>query len=230
MHSAMPFAAPTAARSSDMALVARALAGDPNALRAIMTTYNQKLYRMARSILRDDGEAEDCVQDAYVLAFTHLDRFRGEAALSTWLCRIVMNEALGRLRRRRRAVPAPAQGEGVKAEIIAFPMQRDAADPERRMAQRQILELVERATDKLPDVYRSVFVARVIEGMSAEQTAELLGIRPQTAKTRLHRARSLLRKELEQQIGPLVLDAFPFAGRRCERLTAAVMRRLGFPA
>ena len=95
------------------------------------------------------------------------------------------------------------------------------------MAQRQILELVERATDSLPDVYRSVFVARVIEGLSIEETAELLGVRPETVKTRLYRARALVRKALDDQIGPVLLDAFPFAGRRCDRLTSAVMRRLG---
>ena len=95
------------------------------------------------------------------------------------------------------------------------------------MAQRQILQLVERATDSLPDVYRMVFVARVIEGLSIEETSELLGVRPQTVKTRLHRARALLRKALDDQIGPVLLDAFPFAGRRCERLTTAVMKRLG---
>ena len=95
------------------------------------------------------------------------------------------------------------------------------------MAQRQILQLVERATDSLPDVYRTVFVARVIEGLSIEETADLLGVRPQTVKTRLHRARTLVRKALDDQIGPVLLDAFPFAGRRCERLTSAVMQRLG---
>ena len=97
------------------------------------------------------------------------------------------------------------------------------------MAQRQILQLVERATDSLPDLYRMVFVARVIEGLSIEETASLLAIRPETVKTRLHRARSLVRKELDTQIGPVLLDAFPFAGRRCERLSAAVLKRLGLP-
>ena len=95
------------------------------------------------------------------------------------------------------------------------------------MAQRQILQLVEQATDSLPDVYRTVFVARVIEGLSIEETSDLLGVRPETVKTRLHRARALVRKALDDQIGPVLLDAFPFAGRRCERLTSAVMRRLG---
>ena len=98
------------------------------------------------------------------------------------------------------------------------------------MAQRQILQLVERATDNLPDVYRTVFVARVIEGLSIEETAQLLDVRPETVKTRLHRARHLVRKQLDEQIGPVLLDAFPFAGRRCERLTTAVMKRLGLSA
>ena len=97
------------------------------------------------------------------------------------------------------------------------------------MAQRQILRLVEQATDTLPDVYRTVFVARVIEGLSMEETADLLRLKPQTVKTRLHRARALVRKQLDEQIGPIMLDAFPFAGRRCERLTSAVVKRLGLP-
>jgi RNA polymerase sigma-70 factor (ECF subfamily) len=117
----------------------------------------------------------------------------------------------------------PAQRQ---AEIIPFPL-NTGDDPERTMAQRQILALAERATDHLPDVYRMVFVARVIEGLSNEETAELLGVRPETVKTRLHRARALLRKALDDQIGPVLLDAFPFAGQRCERLTVAVMKRLG---
>ena len=96
------------------------------------------------------------------------------------------------------------------------------------MAQRQILQLVEQATDRLPDIYRTVFVARVIEGLSMEETATLLGLRPETVKTRLHRARRLVREHLDEQIGPVLLSAFPFAGRRCERLTTAVMSRLGF--
>jgi RNA polymerase sigma-70 factor (ECF subfamily) len=101
-------------------------------------------------------------------------------------------------------------------------------DPERTMAQREILQLVERATDKLPEIFRIVFMTRVIEGMSIEETADLLGLQPQTVKTRLHRARRLVREELDKQIGPVLMDAFPFAGRRCERMTNAVMRRLAF--
>jgi len=212
------------ALSGDLMLVQRALARDAGAFRTIIKTYNQRLYRIARGILRNDAEAEDVVQEAYVRAFANLATFRGDSSLATWLSRIVINEALGRLRKRRRTVAMP---ENPEAQIIRFPL-NPSDDPERTMAQRQILALVERATDSLPDIYRMVFVARVIEGLSMEETADLLGVRPETVKTRLHRARSLLRKALDDEIGPVLLDAFPFAGRRCERLTKAVMGRLGF--
>ncbi|MER9643112.1 RNA polymerase sigma factor [Mesorhizobium sp. M0239] len=215
---AVPSAVP-----GEMQLVRRALARDDDAFRTIIKTHNQRLYRIARGVVRNDSEAEDIVQEAYVKAFAHLDAFRGDSSLATWLSRIVINEALGRLRKRRRTVALP---ENPQAEIIRFPL-NPSDDPERTMAQRQILQLVEQATDSLPDVYRTVFVARVIEGLSIEETADLLGVRPQTVKTRLHRARALVRKALDDQIGPVLLDAFPFAGRRCERLTSAVMRRLG---
>lgn len=210
------------AASGEMQLVGRALAREGGAFSTIVKMHNQRLYRIARSVVRNDSEAEDVVQEAYVRAFAHLGDFRGESSLATWLSRIVINEALGRLRKTRRTVAMPQR---LQAEIIKFPL---SDDPERTMAQRQILELVERATDRLPDVYRTVFVARVIEGLSIEETAELLDVRPETVKTRLHRARVLVRKALADQIGPVLLDAFPFAGRRCERLTAAVMQRLGF--
>lgn len=215
------------APAGDIELVRRASTGDPRAFRTIMTTHNQALYRIARAVIRNDSEAEDVVQEAYVRAFSHLGSFRGEARLSTWLSRITLNEALGRRRRKKRADKAlRAEDPAVPAQIISFPGSTSGDDPERMMAQRQILQLVERATDNLPEVYRGVFMARVIEGRSVEETADLLGVRPETVKTRLHRARLLVRKELEQQIGPVLLDAFPFAGRRCERLTAAVMERL----
>ncbi|MDX8506236.1 RNA polymerase sigma factor [Mesorhizobium captivum] len=224
---ALQAAAIAAADDGDMALVRRALAREAGAFRVIIKTHNQRLYRIARGVVRNDAEAEDVVQEAYMRAFASLEAFRGDASLATWLSRIVINEALGRLRKRKRTVAMPAE-----AQIIRFPLNPNdlnpSDDPERTMAQRQILGLVERATDSLPDVYRSVFVARVIEGLSIEETADLLGIRPETVKTRLHRARTLVRKALDDEIGPVLLDAFPFAGRRCERLTQAVMKRLGF--
>ncbi|TIR00074.1 MAG: RNA polymerase sigma factor, partial [Mesorhizobium sp.] len=181
------------AASGEMQLVGRALAREVGAFRTIIKMHNQRLYRIARSVVRNDSEAEDIVQEAYVRAFAQLGDFRGESSLATWLSRIVINEALGRLRKRRRTVTMP---QSLQAEIIKFPL---SDDPERTMAQRQILELVERATDRLPDVYRTVFVARVIEGLSIDETAALLDVRPETVKTRLHRARALVRKALADQ-------------------------------
>ena len=220
--------APQAATGADdLELVRRALARDGSAFRTIMERYNRRLYRIARGILRNDTEAEDVVQEAYVDAFAHLQDFRGESSLATWLSRITINEALGRLRRDRPAVDLAVAEARPEAQIIQFP--QTGADPERTMAQRQILQLVERATDNLPEMFRIVFVTRVIEGMSVEETADLLGLRPETVKTRLHRARRLVREQLDKQIGPVMMDAFPFAGRRCQRVTTAVMRRLGLP-
>jgi RNA polymerase sigma-70 factor (ECF subfamily) len=138
-----------------------------------------------------------------------------------------MNEALGRLRRERPAMDLDTfEAQRTEAQIIKFPQTVTSDDPERTMAQREILQLVERATDKLPEIFRIVFMTRVIEGMSVEETAELLGLRPETVKTRLHRARRLVREELDKQIGPVLMDAFPFAGRRCERVTNAVLQRI----
>jgi len=214
--------------TDDAELVRRALTRDGGAFRAIMQRHNRRLYRIARGILRNNADAEDAVQDAYVSAFTNLGSYRGESALATWLSRIVMNEALGRLRKRNTVDIAALEPARREAEIIQFPLSTPNDDPERTMAQRQILQLVEQATDNMPEAFRLVFVTRLIEGMSVEETAELLGIKPETVKTRLHRARRLVRDQLHKQIGPVLMDAFPFAGRRCERVTEAVMKRLGF--
>jgi RNA polymerase sigma-70 factor (ECF subfamily) len=218
------------AAAGDTELVRRALGRDEAAVRAIITANNRKLYRLARGILRNDGEAEDVVQETYVRAFTHLEDFRGDASLATWLARIAMNEALGRLRRRRPGVEWSSLPEGaLEAQIIQFPL-ASTDDPEKSMAQREIQRVVEQAIDELPEAFRLVFITRVIEGMNVEQTAEILGLRPETVKTRLHRARNLLRDNVEKKIGPVVMAAFPFAGKRCERLTETVLRRLGFRA
>jgi len=215
--------------SAEADLVARARDGDAAAVRRIIGQHNQRLYRIARSIVRDDGEAEDVLQEAYTRAFTNLATFRGEARLGTWLARIVMNEALGRLRGRRPTValdPIMAAG-ALEAEIIPFPNANPELDPETAVAQRELRALLERAIDELPDAFRTVLVARLIEGMSVEETAELLGIVPETVKTRLHRARRLLRDAMAKHIGPVMGNAFPFAGRRCERVAENVTARLG---
>jgi len=210
-------------------LVTRARARDEAAIRSLMQANNRRLYRLARGILRNDGEAEDVVQETYVRAFTHLAEFRGDSSLATWLARIAMNEALGRLRRQRPAVELTSLPPGaLEAQIIQFPHSAPSEDPEKSMAQREIQHVVEHAIDELPEAFRIVFITRVIEGMNVGETAEILGLKPETVKTRLHRARAMLRDNVEKKIGPVVMDAFPFAGKRCERLTDAVLKRLGF--
>lgn len=227
-HAPIPKVSPTG--RDDVELVRRALARDEAALRAIMQTNNRRLYRLARGILRNDAEAEDVVQDTYVRAFTHLAQFRGDSSLSTWLSRIAINEALGRLRRQRPGVEwTELETSAPQAQIIPFPL-ASSDDPEKSMAQREIQHVVEHAIDELPEPFRIVFITRVIEGMNVEETADILGLKPETVKTRLHRARNLLRDNVERKIGPVVMEAFPFAGKRCERLTEAVLKRLGYGA
>ena len=223
----LPKTAPAAAGDADR--VKRALDRDEAAVRDIIKANNRRLYRLARGILRNDGEAEDVVQETYVRAFTHLSDFRGESSLSTWLSRIAMNETLGRLRRERPGIELSSLPQGMlEAQIIQFPLMSPADDPEKSMAQREILHVVEGAIDELPEPFRLVFITRVVEGMNVEETAEILDLKPETVKTRLHRARAMLRDNVEQKIGPVVMEAFPFAGRRCDRLTEAVLKRLGY--
>ena len=208
-------------------LVERARARDEAAIRAIVQRYNRRLYRIARSILRDDDEAEDVLQVTYLKAFTHLSDFRGEASLGTWLCRIAMNEALGRLRRRRPTMESTTmEDERDGAEIIRFPAAGPEFDPERVTAQREIRRLLEDAIDRLPDEFRVVLIARAVEDLTVEDTAALLGLKPETVKTRLHRARHRLRETLETRLGPVLKDVFPFEEPRCARIADSVVKRL----
>lgn len=213
--------------ASEEELVGRARARDEAAVRLMTQRYSRRLFRIARSILRDDGEAEDVVQEAYVRAFTGLDQFRGDASFGTWITRIAMNEALGRLRRRRPTVDWETYGENRRpAEIIHFPGAQIGTDPERTMARSEIGTIIEHAIDELPDAFRVVFVARVVEDMSVKETADLFGLKEETVKTRLHRARHLLQESLDKQLGSAITSAFPFAGRRCASMTERVVRLL----
>ena len=211
----------------DAQLVQLALQRDGAAFRTIMQRHNRRLYRMARSVVLNDSEAEDVVQEAYVHALINLGQFRGDSSLATWLSRIVLNEALGRLRRRRPTVDLGTIENQPPSQIISFPTAQ--LDPERTMAQREIQSLVEQAIDDLPAAFRIVLMARIVEEMSIEETAELFGLRTETVKTRLHRARALLRDALKQHIDSGLTDAFPFAGQRCARMTSAVLLRFGLP-
>src|SRR4051794_5712694 len=219
--------AQTAEKLGDEQLVELARGRDEAAVRALTQRYNRRLFRVARSILRDDAEAEDVVQETYVRAMTGLEHFRGDASFGTWITRIAMNEALGRLRRRRPTVDWESYGKNrMPAEIINFPLSAASSDPERTMAQGEIRAVLEHVIDELPDAFRAVFVARVVEGMSVEETADLFGLQAETVKTRLHRARNLLRDALDKRLGPALTTTFPFDGRRCERLTEKVVRQL----
>jgi RNA polymerase sigma-70 factor (ECF subfamily) len=214
----------------DLALVERARNRDGAAFRLIMQRHNRRLYRVARGVLGDDGEAEDVVQEAYLNAFTHLASFRGDARLSTWLTRITLNEALGRLRRRRPFVALNAidtNFDPTEAQVIFLPRSSHDGGPEAAAARTEARRLLESAVDRLPDPFRVVFVMREIEEMSVEETAAHLGLLPETVRTRLHRARRLLRQTLVETFASTMVDAFPFDGARCARMTAAVLERLG---
>jgi RNA polymerase sigma-70 factor (ECF subfamily) len=230
-----PMQAKNAARSPDLAtlddvaLVQLARQRNADAFRIIMQRNNQRLYRVARSLLRDDSEAEDVVQQAYVNAFGSLDSFRGDASLPTWLTRITLNEALGRLRRQRSMVDLAvldADSANGTSQVIPFPLMSESTDPERAVAQAQIRHLIERAIDDLPEIFRVVFVMRDVEDMSIEETADYLGLPPATVKTRLHRARRQLRRALDEKLASTLTEAFPFNGRRCQRTTDKVLQRL----
>lgn len=216
-----------AERLTDQELVDLARKRDEAAVRALTQRYNRRLFRIARSILRNDAEAEDVVQETYVRAFTGLDTFRGDAAFGTWITRIALNEALGRLRKQRPTVDWESYGANrPQAEIIHFPASAAGGDPERAMAQGEVRAVLEQAIDALPDSFRIIFVARIVEGMSVKETADLFGLQPETVKTRLHRARRLLRAELDKQFGPALTVSFPFGGQRCARMTEAVVHRI----
>ena len=209
-------------------LVASARAGHREAFRIIMQRSNQRLFRIARAVVRDDAEAEDVVQEAYARAFTRLDSFRGESEILTWLTRITLNEARGRLRRRRTMVDISEieAAQGGSGQVVAFPAASMSADPEADAARAQVRRLLESAVDELPDAFRTVFIMREIEECSIEETAANLGLRAETVKTRLHRARKHLRKALDEKLASTMTGAFPFLGARCRGVTERVLARL----
>ncbi|HEY8571952.1 RNA polymerase sigma factor [Phenylobacterium sp.] len=209
-------------------LAALARGGDREAFRAIMQRCNQRLFRTARSVVRDDAEAEDVLQEAYTRAFKAIGEFRGEAGIATWLTRIVLNEARGRLRARRPTVDL-AEVETAQAgagQVLVFPSRLGGEDPEGSAARAEIRRLLERAVDQLPEGFRVVFILREVEECSVEETAQALGLKPETVKTRLHRARRLLRQALDAQVADALTGAYPFLGARCLRITEAVLAKL----
>jgi RNA polymerase sigma-70 factor (ECF subfamily) len=210
---------------SDDDVVRRVLAGETALFEALMRRYNQRLYRVARAILRDDGEAEDVMQHAYVQAYTHLGQFAGRSSFATWLTRIAVHEALARARRRRRDLPTLSLAEPGEEAMVT--LKSEDPNPEQLALQGELCALLESSIQELPVAYRSVLVLREVEGLSTAETADCLEITEDAVKTRLHRARALLREELFERAGIAAATAFSFHLSRCDRVVAAVFQRLG---
>ncbi len=216
-------------RLPDAEIARRVAAGDEDAFRLLMRRYNQTLYRAARSILRDDAEAEDAVQEAYLLAYRAMGKFRGEAKLSTWLVRIVVNEAIARSRKRSRSAEVIRLDGDVEPDSKREEVSMNEATPElpeRSALRAETRRLLEKKIDELPDAFRAVFVLRALEEMTVEESAAVLGIPEATVRTRFFRARGLLREALAREIDFAFEDAFAFAGARCDRIVAGVLSRL----
>ena len=209
-------------------LVARIARHDHAAFEALMRRHNGKLFRVARAILRDDGEAEDALQDAYVDAYRHIGDFRGGSRLVTWLTRIVINHSLMRLRRQKRdRVVVPIDRRGDDRELPEIDVRdRRSESPSDAALRGEIRRILERRIDELPVAFRTVFVMRDVEDMTVQETADCLSIPSATVRTRLFRARALLRQALERDIDTATLDVFGFAGARCDRIVAAVLRQV----
>jgi RNA polymerase sigma-70 factor, ECF subfamily len=207
---------------SDEEVVTRVIEGEPELFEILMRRYNRRLFRVTRSIVTNDMEAEDIIQDAYVRAFEHLNQFEGRARFSTWLTKIAIYEAYARVRRfDYRKVDSISvledQGQDVKSK---------GRDPEQQIYDSEVKMVLEKAFDALPNDYRSVFMLREIEGLSTAETAECLEISEENVKTRLHRARGLLQRELFSLAGANVDVAFQFLGPRCDRIVARVLERI----
>jgi RNA polymerase sigma-70 factor (ECF subfamily) len=212
---------------ADAELASRAAAGDATAFEAIMRQHNRRLFRTARAIVKDDGEAEDVLQEAYLRAFRALGKFRSDSRLSTWLVRITANEALGRLRRKSaEIIPLEVAMAKHDTEAMASLVEASERGPEQSAAGGQLRRIVEQQIDRLPEAFRLVFVLRAVEELSVEEVAQALDIPEATVRTRFFRARSLLREGLAQRTDAALADAFGFDGERCDRVVERVLARM----
>ena len=208
---------------TDEEVVERVLAGETALFEIIMRRYNQRLYRVTRAILRDDAEAEDVIQDAYVRAYAHLNQFAGRARFSTWLTRIAVHEALARIHRHRPIVPYE-EGADLTRDIEA--PRAKIATPEQQTLNMELSHLLESAVLSLPEKYRAVLMLRDVEGMSTSEVAAVLELTEENVKVRLHRAHALLRKDLFARVGSVASNAFSFMGNRCDRVVQRVFARI----
>ncbi len=214
---------------SDIEIARRIAAGDHGAFEFLMRRHNRPLYRTARSILKDDAEAEDVLQDAYILAYRGIDKYRGESSLTTWLTRIVVNESIARSRKSsRRAEIIRLDGDlDLSKQLAETDMNESTPEqPERAALRSEARRLLEKKIDELPDAFRTVFVLRALEEMTVEETAGILGIPDATVRTRFFRARGLLREALSREIDFAFEEAFRFDGARCDRIVAGVLGKL----
>ncbi|HEY3383548.1 MAG TPA: RNA polymerase sigma factor [Vicinamibacterales bacterium] len=209
------------AAPTDEQVVARVLAGETALFELLMRRYNQRLYRVARGIVRSPDEAEDVVQEAYVNAYAHLDQFANRAKFSTWLTKIAVYEALARARRQRRFVDADTNDGDPMTTLDS-----KEPDPEKQALTSELRLLLEQAIDTLPPPYRSVFILREVQEMSTAETAACLDVTEDAVKMRLHRARSVLRDDLYRRAGTLLPQALPFLGPRCDRMVQVVLARI----
>lgn len=209
---------------TDEEVVERVLSGETALFEIIMRRYNQRLYRVTRAILRDDAEAEDVIQDAYVRAYTHLDQFAARARFSTWLTRIAVHEALARIHRRRPTVPFE-EGTDLTADFKTC-ITGTLETPEKQTLNMEVGRLIEDAVLCLPEKYRTVLMLRDVEGMSTTEVAAVLDLTEENVKVRLHRAHALMRKDLYARVGSVAGNAFPFMGTRCDRIVQRVFERI----
>ncbi len=214
-------AAPSVALDDEQ-IVARVRAGDVALFEILMRRYNQRLFRFVRPLLGEDDEAADVLQEAWVRAYEHLHQFAGRARFSTWVSKIALHEAWARARQRRRL---PTLGDGGE-ESVELAFTAPAPTPERTTEQRELQALLGGAVDRLPLPLRMVFVMREVEGLSTQETAELLAISAENVKVRLHRARAALRGDLERRLGAEAPRLYGFDGERCDRIVTGVMARL----
>ncbi len=208
---------------ADSEVVRRVLGGETELFEIIMRRYNQRLYRVIRAILRDGAEVEQVMQEAYFLAYTHLGQFAEKAKFSTWLTKIAIHEALGRIRRRGRLVALDSIAESGKGNPMLISKERD---PEQKVLNNELKNLLEAAVEDLPDHYRSVLVMRDVEGLDTAETSECLGISEEAVKVRLHRARALMKKQLYARAGVTRHELFSFYKTRCDRVVAGVFERI----
>lgn len=218
----MDMPAGTAATAgTDEEIVERVLAGDSALFEVLMRRHNERVYRAARAILRDEREAEDVMQEAYVSAYTHLRQFDARAKFSTWLTTIAVNEALARAKRRGRYDLLD------DASLESVMPTNTVPDPERQAFGRELGALIEAAIDRLGDGYREVFMLRQVQGLSTAETADVLGLTEDVVKTRFSRARHALQQDLLERTGEAVHTAFTFGQARCDRVVSAVLTRIG---